>query len=79
MSLYLLMGWLVVVAIRPLVAGASRRRPALAGCRGLFYTVGVLFYALDTRRMHYGHGIFHLFVLAGSILPLLLPSSCYVA
>jgi hemolysin III len=32
---------------------------------GLFYTVGILFYALDARLRH-AHGIWHLFVLAGS-------------
>lgn len=64
--IYLLMGWLVIIAIRPL----TRVLP-LAGfvwmvAGGLFYTVGVLFYALDKKIPH-GHGIFHFFVLAGSI------------
>ena len=64
--IYLLMGWLVIVAIRPL----SRALPGagtvgmVAG--GLFYTVGVVFYVLD-KRVPLAHGIFHLFVLAGSI------------
>lgn len=64
-GLYLLMGWLVVVAIDPLFA----KMPAagllwlLAG--GLFYTVGVAFYATDSR-LHFGHLIWHLFVIAGT-------------
>jgi len=33
---------------------------------GLFYTIGVVFYVLD-KKVRYGHGIFHVFVLAGSI------------
>jgi hemolysin III len=64
-GLYLLMGWLVVVAVDPLYA----RMPAagwlwlLAG--GLFYTVGVAFFATDSR-LRYGHLIWHLFVMAGT-------------
>lgn len=64
--MYLLMGWIAIVAICPL----SRALPAagmtwlVAG--GLFYTIGVVFYALDKKLIH-GHGIWHLFVLAGSI------------
>lgn len=64
--IYLLMGWSCLVAIRPLlqalpVAGFMW---LLAG--GLFYTVGVIFFALDARVRHF-HGVWHLFVLAGSI------------
>jgi hemolysin III len=63
--IYLLMGWLALVAIRPL----ARALPgaALAGlvAGGVLYTTGVLFYALD-KKISFGHEIFHLFVLAGS-------------
>lgn len=64
-GLYLLMGWLVVVAVDPLFT----RVPAagllwlLAG--GLFYTAGVAFYATDSR-LRFGHLIWHLFVVAGT-------------
>jgi hemolysin III len=64
-SLYLLMGWLIVIAAEPL----SERVPAagllwlVAG--GLAYTVGVIFFALDSR-LRYGHFIWHLFVMAGT-------------
>ncbi len=64
--LYILMGWLIVVALKPM----SQALPAagfgwlLAG--GLAYTLGVVFYAFDTKVRHF-HGIWHLFVLAGSI------------
>lgn len=62
--LYLVMGWLVIVAVEPMVI---RFHPnglywLLAG--GLSYTGGVIFYAMDTRRFF--HAIWHLFVLAGS-------------
>jgi len=64
-GLYLLMGWLIVIAAHPL----SERVPAsgllwlVAG--GLAYTVGVFFFAFDSR-LRYGHFIWHLFVMAGT-------------
>jgi hemolysin III len=64
-SLYLLMGWLIVIAAQPL----SERVPVtgllwlVAG--GLAYTLGVVFFALDSR-LRYGHFIWHLFVMAGT-------------
>ena len=64
-TLYLLMGWVVVIALEPLVA----RVPApgllwlLAG--GLSYTAGVLFFAIGSK-LRYGHLIWHFFVLAGT-------------
>lgn len=64
-GLYLLMGWLIVIAAHPL----SERVPAsgllwlVAG--GLAYTLGVIFFALDSR-LRYGHFIWHLFVMAGT-------------
>lgn len=65
-GLYLFMGWLIVIAIKPLAAGGvptSGLLLLLAG--GLAYTVGVTFYAMD-GRMRYGHFIWHLFVLTGT-------------
>lgn len=64
--IYLLMGWFCLAAIRPLlrVLPFAGFMWLLAG--GLFYTVGVIFYALDNRVRHF-HGIWHLLVLAGSI------------
>ena len=64
-SLYLLMGWIVVIAVHPL----SVRVPApglrwlVAG--GLAYTLGVIFFAFGSR-LRYGHFIWHLFVMAGT-------------
>ena len=64
LALYLIMGWLVVVAIAPL----SRHLPVagliwlVAG--GLAYTLGVAFYA--AKGMRFGHLVWHLFVLAGT-------------
>lgn len=65
MAIYLLMGWLVLVALGPLLEALPLMGVAWLFSGGLCYTLGVLFYALDTRLRH-GHGIWHLFVLAGS-------------
>ncbi len=63
--LYLLMGWLVVTAIRPLARALPFAGVAWLVAGGLSYTIGVVFYALD-EKLPYGHEIFHFFVLAGS-------------
>jgi hemolysin III len=63
--IYLLMGWLVVVAIRPLASALPVGGLIWMVCGGLSYTIGVVFYALD-KRLSYGHEIFHFFVLVGS-------------
>ncbi len=62
--IYLGMGWLVMVAIKPLSAAlpASGLRLLIAG--GLCYTGGAVFYLW--KRLPYSHAIWHLFVLAGS-------------
>jgi len=66
MLIYLLMGWLIVVALYPLVQIMPTGGLILLVLGGLFYTGGIVFYALDERIKH-AHGIWHLFVLAGSI------------
>lgn len=64
-SLYLLMGWLVVIAVNPLYerVPASGLFWLVAG--GVAYTIGVAFFATDSR-LRYGHFIWHLFVMAGT-------------
>ena len=64
-GLYLLMGWLVVVAVDPLFAKVSAAGLLWLLAGGLFYTAGVAFYATDSR-LHFGHLIWHLFVMAGT-------------
>ena len=64
--IYLLMGWIAMVAIRPLSRTLPGAGMTLLVAGGLFYTIGVIFYALDKKLVH-SHGIFHLFVLAGSV------------
>ncbi|MCA1855213.1 hemolysin III family protein [Massilia oculi] len=62
---YLSMGWLAVLAIGPLLDALGRTGFAWLAGGGVLYTVGVVFYATDHKLRH-GHGIWHLFVLAGS-------------
>jgi len=63
--IYLLMGWIVVAAIRPFARALPGAGLSWMIAGGLSYTFGVVFYALD-KKIPYGHGIFHVFVLAGS-------------
>jgi hemolysin III len=63
---YLAMGWLMVVALRPLYLHVAPRGIAWLVAGGLFYTGGVFFYVRDERR-RFNHAVWHLFVLAGSI------------
>jgi len=62
---YLFMGWLIVIAIKPVMALLPVRGLQLLLAGGLFYSGGLLFYAWKRLRFH--HAIWHLFVLAGSI------------
>jgi hemolysin III len=63
--LYLAMGWLVLVAIEPMVTSVAAPGLWLLLAGGLCYTLGVAFFAW--RRLPYSHAVWHLFVLAGSI------------
>lgn len=64
-SLYLLMGWLIVLAAEPLMAGLSTPALLLLVAGGLSYTVGVIFFALDSR-LPFGHLVWHAFVMTGT-------------
>jgi len=61
---YLAMGWLVIIAIKPLYSSLSGPGFALLLTGGLFYSVGAIFYIW--RNLPYSHAIWHLFVIAGS-------------
>jgi hemolysin III len=63
--IYIVMGWVALVALVPLVQKLGPIGFAWVAAGGLFYTVGIVFYALDTRLAH-AHGVWHLFVIAGS-------------
>ncbi|MFZ4111459.1 MAG: PAQR family membrane homeostasis protein TrhA [Polymorphobacter sp.] len=64
-GLYLVMGWLVLVAAVPLVEHVPWRGVQLLLAGGLAYTVGVVFFVLDTR-VRYAHSVWHGFVAAGT-------------
>lgn len=65
--IYVLMGWVAVIAIAPLVKVLSWSGFAWVAAGGLTYTVGIIFYLHDEKFKHW-HGIWHLFVMAGSAL-----------
>ncbi|MDK9708580.1 MAG: hemolysin III family protein [Desulforhopalus sp.] len=62
--LYLGMGWLVVIAGKPLVASLATGGLILLVAGGLLYSLGVIFYVW--KKLSYNHAIWHLFVMAGS-------------
>lgn len=64
--IYLLMGWLVLVSLKPLLAALPMAGFWWLLAGGVCYSGGVVFYAFD-RRIPHGHGIWHLCVLAGSV------------
>ena len=64
-GLYLGMGWLCVIAAKPLLLSVATPGLVLLAAGGLAYTAGVVFFALDSR-LRYGHFVWHLFVVAGT-------------
>ncbi len=64
--IYLLMGWMFLIAVVPIVQNLPDISVSYLFIGGGCYSLGVIFYAW--RKMPYGHGIWHLFVLAGSIM-----------
>jgi len=62
LALYLGMGWIAILAIKPLIASLSAWELGWMLAGGVFYTAGVPFYVWKTRR--YTHAVWHLFVLA---------------
>jgi hemolysin III len=64
--LYVAMGWLAVFALGPLARALGTTGLAWMLAGGIFYTAGIGFYAFD-RRLPVFHGVWHLFVLAGSL------------
>lgn len=65
-ALYVVMGWLVVIAFVPLKHALPAAGIAWLVAGGLVYTSGIVFYALS-NRIAYTHGVWHLFVFAGSV------------
>ncbi len=65
--IYAVMGWIVLVAVQPLLVALGREGFAWLASGGVLYTIGIIFFAYDSRFRHW-HGIWHLFVMAGSLL-----------
>ena len=65
LSLYALMGWAAIIAIKPMIENLSTGALTLIIIGGLCYTLGIYFYAKDRKPFY--HPIWHLFVLGGSI------------
>ncbi|WP_407291445.1 PAQR family membrane homeostasis protein TrhA [Stutzerimonas zhaodongensis] len=65
--IYAVMGWIVLVAVKPLLAALGTAGFVWLVAGGVLYTVGIIFFAYDQRFRHW-HGIWHLFVMAGSLL-----------
>jgi len=63
--IYVLMGWLALFTLDPLVAVLTVKGMTWMLGGGIVYTIGIVFYLLD-ERVAYFHGIWHLFVIAGS-------------
>jgi hemolysin III len=66
LSLYLGLGWLVLIAIQPLLETVATGGLILLLAGGLCYSLGVIFYVW--KRLAYHHAVWHLFVMAGSLL-----------
>jgi hemolysin III len=62
---YVLMGWLCIVAAKPMLVLLSPGALALLGAGGVLYTAGIVFY--HSKRVPYSHAVWHLFVVAGSV------------
>lgn len=63
--IYVIMGWLVVIAVKPLINGLPFGGLMWLLAGGLFYTGGIIFYVWD--NLPYNHAIWHIFVLLGTI------------
>lgn len=64
--IYAVMGWIVLLAIKPLLANLGLPGFLWLAAGGIAYTVGIVFFAFDEKFRHW-HGIWHLFVIAGSL------------
>ena len=64
-GLYLGMGWLIVIALKPLIEAIPSIGLFYLVLGGIFYSLGVIFYVWKSKK--YTHAIWHLFVLAGTV------------
>ena len=64
---YLVMGWAVVMAIKPIIASVAKGGLILLLAGGITYSLGAVFYALGAKKK-YIHSVWHVFVIIGSVL-----------
>lgn len=64
--IYLVMGWLIIIPLKPLAESLASDGVLLLALGGGLYTLGVIFFILDDKVKH-AHGIWHCFVIAGSV------------
>lgn len=62
---YIAMGWVIIFAVKPLMDAMNSTSLWLLIGGGVFYTVGVIFYAI--KKVRYFHSIWHIFTLLGSV------------
>ena len=74
---YLILGWIIIFAYNPLKESVDFSGILLLLAGGIVYSVGALFYAFG-RKVKYFHSVFHIFVLAGSILHFLSILLCVI-
>ena len=65
LAIYLLMGWLCIIAVKPMLSEIPSGGLIWLASGGLFYTLGVSFFRWEHLR--YNHAIWHLFVIGGSL------------
>src|SRR5262245_41713443 len=73
-SLYVVMGWVAIIAIKPLCRNLPHESIAWLVAGGIAYTAGVVFYA--SRNLRYAHFVWHLFVVAGTTCHVLALLAC---
>ena len=61
---YIAMGWVIIFAIKPMLTAMSAFSLWFLVIGGVFYTVGVIFYAI--KKVKYFHSVWHIFTIAGS-------------
>lgn len=63
---YIMIGWAVIIGMRQVIENMPKNGLVFLVIGGVLYTVGIIFYAL--KKVKYMHSVWHLFVLAGSIM-----------
>lgn len=63
---YILMGWVIIIAIKPMLEELPKLSLVFLLLGGVFYTIGVIFYSL--KKIKWFHSVWHLFTVAGSVL-----------